>query len=104
LIPKEQKSKLDARSQKCIFLGNSNTTWRYCLYNERNKKFILFRDVIFIESSKNDETIERQLDHLNRFTRVKTYHEFDDDIPHLEGGILILGQSMEFPFEAPSPT
>ena len=36
------------------------------------------------------------------FTCVKTYHEFYDEIPHLEGGIPILGQSMESPFVAPS--
>jgi hypothetical protein len=68
----------------------------------QTRKFILSRDVIFLESSKKDETVERQLDHLDRFTCVKTYHEFDDEIPHLEGGIPILGQSLESPFEAPS--
>jgi hypothetical protein len=72
LIPKEQRSKLDARSRKCIFLGYSNTTKGYHLYNETKKKFILSRDVIFLESSKNDIIVERQLDHLDRFTRVKT--------------------------------
>jgi hypothetical protein len=46
------------------------------------------KDVIFLESFENDKIIERQLDHLDNFTRVKTYHEFDDEIPHLEGGIL----------------
>jgi transposase InsO family protein len=103
LIPKEKRNKLDARSQKCIFLGYSNTTKAYHLYDEVNKKFILSRDVIFLESSKNDKIVERQLDHLDRFTHVKTYHEFDDEIPHLEGGIPILDQSLESPFEAPSP-
>jgi hypothetical protein len=56
----------------------------------------------FIESTKKDENVERQLDHLDRFTHVKTYDEFDDDIPHLEGGIPIFGQSLESYFEAPS--
>jgi hypothetical protein len=51
---------------------------------------------------RKTKIVERQLDHLDRFTRVKTYHEFDDEIPHLEGGIPILGQSLESPFEAPS--
>jgi hypothetical protein len=41
LIPKEKRSKLDARSWKCIFLGYSNTTKGYRLYDETNKKFIL---------------------------------------------------------------
>jgi hypothetical protein len=58
--------------------------------------------VIFLESTKKYETVERQLDHLDRFTHVKTCHESDDEIPHLEGGIPILGQSLESPFEAPS--
>jgi hypothetical protein len=101
LIPKEKRSNLDARSQKCILLGYSNTTKGYHVYDETNKKFILFRDVIFLESSKKYENIERQLDHLDRFTCVKTYHEFDDEIPHIEGGIPILGQSLEYPFVAP---
>jgi hypothetical protein len=83
-------------------LGHSNTTKTYCLYNEVNKKSILSEDVFFLESSKNDKIVERQLD-LDRFTHVKTYHEFDDEIPHLEGGIPILDQSLQCPFEAPSP-
>jgi hypothetical protein len=85
LIPKEKISKLDARSRKHIFLGYSNTTKGYHLYNETNKKFILSKDEIYLESSKNDEKFERHLDHLER-TRVKTYREFDDEIQNIEGG------------------
>jgi hypothetical protein len=101
LIPKAQRSNLDARGQNCIFFGYSNTTKGYCIYDETNNKFILSIDLIFLESSKKDETVERQLDHLDRFTHVKTYHEFDDEIPHIEGGILILVKSLKCPFEAP---
>jgi hypothetical protein len=99
LIPKEQRSKLEARSRKCIFLGYSITNKGYRLCDETNNKFILSIDVIFLESSKNDKTVEKQLDHLDRFTNVKTYHEFDDEIPHLEGGIPILDQSLESPLK-----
>jgi hypothetical protein len=98
LIPKEQRNKFDARSQKCIFLEYSNTTKGYHLYDETNKKFILSRDEILLESSKNDKVVERQLDDLDKFTHVKRYHEFDNEIPHIEGGIPILGQSMYSPF------
>jgi hypothetical protein len=93
LIPKDQRNKLGAKSQKCIFLGYTNTTKAYRLYDEINKNFInsiLSRDVVFLESTKNDKNVERQLDHLDRFTHVKTYHEFDNEIAHLEGGIPIL--------------
>jgi adenylate kinase family enzyme len=88
LIPKEKISNFDAKNQKCIFLGYSNTTKGCRLYNETNKKFIMSRDAIFLESSKKDEIVERQLDHLDKFTRVKTYYKLDDEIPHLEGGSL----------------
>jgi hypothetical protein len=102
LIPKEQRSNPDASNWKCIFLRYSNTTKGYHLYDETNKKFILSRDVIFLESSKKDETIEKDLDHLDKFTHVRTYHEFDGEIQHIEGGILVLGQSLESRFESPS--
>jgi hypothetical protein len=84
-------------------LGYSNITKAYHLYDEVNTKFILSKDVIFLESSKNEKIVERQLDHLDKFIHVKTYHEFDDEIPQLEGGIPILDQSLESPFEEPSP-
>jgi hypothetical protein len=58
--------------------------------------------VIFLESTKKDEIVETQIDHLDKFTHVNTYHEFDDEIPHIEGGIPILGETLESPFEAPS--
>jgi hypothetical protein len=59
--------------------------------------------VIFLESTKNDKTIGWQLDHFDGFTHVKTYHELDNDITYLEGGIPILDQSLESPFEVASP-
>jgi hypothetical protein len=39
---------------------------------------------------------------MDRFTHVKTYHEFDDEIPHIEGEIPILDQSLKYHFEVPS--
>lgn len=58
LIPKEQRNKLSARSHKCIFLEYSNTSKAYNLYDEVNKKFIISRDVMFLESSKTDNVVE----------------------------------------------
>jgi hypothetical protein len=92
LIPKEQRFKLGARSRKCFFLRYSNISKAYRLYDEVNKKVLY---VVFLESTKNDKVIECQLDHLDdKFTYVKAYHEFDNEIPHLEGGVPILDQSM----------
>jgi hypothetical protein len=102
LITKEQRNKLGEKFKSASSWGTQIPP-RHIIYDEVNKKFILSKDVVFLESTKNDKTIEWQLDHLDRFTHVKTYHEFDNEIPHLEGGIPILDQSLESPFEVPSP-
>jgi len=103
LIPKVHRNKLGARSHKCIFLGYSNTSKAYRLYDEVNKKFVVSRDVIFLESSKSNNVVERQLDRLDRFTKTKSFQEFDNQIPHLEGGIPILDQHVESSSEEHSP-
>ena len=95
LVPKEQRNKLGARSQKYIFLGQSDTTKGYRLYHEVKQKFLFARDVIFLEYSKSDLTIEQQLDQLDSFTHGNHFFETDYKIPNLEGGILILDQTLE---------
>jgi len=103
LTPKVHRNKLGARSRKCIFLEYSNTSKAYRLYDEVNKKFVVSRDVIFLESSKTDNVVERQLDRLDRFANAKIFQEFDNQIPHLEGGIPKLDQHVESSSEEPSP-
>jgi hypothetical protein len=67
------------------------------LYDEENKKFVVSRDVVFLEFAKDASTIDRQLNHLDRFSSNKFYYEWDNDLPHIEGGIHILDQSVDFP-------
>ena len=59
----------------------------------------------FLKLIKPYKSIERQPDHLQKFSHLKTYYEFDKEIPKLEGGIPILDQDqyLEFLFEAPTP-
>ena len=84
-------------------MGYSNTSKAYHLYDEVNKKFVVSRDVIFLELSKTDNVVERQLDLLDRFAKAKSFQEFDNQIPHLEGGIPILDQHVESSYEEHSP-
>ena len=65
-------------------------------------KLILSRDVFFLEMNKNDEIVERHLNCMANFSHVNTYHEFSNEIPHLEWGIPILVQSFKSPFIGPS--
>ena len=74
LIPKEQRNKLGARSRKYIFLGYEENSKAYRLYDEVNKKFVISRDVIFLETNKNDQSTERQLDHLENYPHPKNYY------------------------------
>ena len=97
LIPTQQHNKLGARSRKCLFLGYSNTSRAYRLYDEENKKFIISKDVVSLEFDKDASTIDRQLSHLDKFRSKKFYYEWDNDLPHPEGGIQILDQSVDFP-------
>ena len=89
------RNNLEARSRKCIFLGYSTTSKAYRLYDEENKRFILSRDVIFLEFEKDAHNIEKQLSHLDRFQSKKFYHGWDNELPTLERRIPFLGQSLE---------
>jgi len=51
-IPKENREKLDGKGEKCIFIGYSDESKGYRLYNPDTKKVVISRDVIFDEASK----------------------------------------------------
>ena len=67
------------------------------MYDQDNRNFIVSRDVIFLEFEKDALTIDKQLAHLDRFHSKKIYHEMDNELPNLEGGILVLSEFLEFP-------
>ena len=97
MIPTQHHNKLGAKSRRCLFFGYSNTSRSYRLYDEENKKFIVSRDVVFLEFDKDDSIVDRQLSHLNKFHSKKFYYEWDNELPHPKGGIQILDESMDFP-------
>ncbi|GMI66347.1 hypothetical protein HRI_000304000 [Hibiscus trionum] len=48
-IPDQKRTKLDEKAEKCIFLGVSEQSKAYKLYNPITKKIVISRDVIFDE-------------------------------------------------------
>ena len=48
-VPDKRRKKLDDKSQRCIFIGYSNITKGYRLYNPVTKELIISRDVQFFE-------------------------------------------------------
>jgi hypothetical protein len=64
-IPSKLRKKLDDRSEKCIFVGYSETSKAYGLYNLISKKLILSRDVKFLENRLWSESKNRPIDSQN---------------------------------------
>lgn len=56
-VPKANRKKLDEKSTECIFLGYSDESKAYRLYNTATKKIIISRDVVFIENRPNPEQV-----------------------------------------------
>lgn len=50
-VPDQKRIKLDDKGEKCIFLGVSNQSKAYKLYNPITKKIVISRDVIFDEDA-----------------------------------------------------
>ncbi|XP_058982660.1 uncharacterized protein LOC105262273 [Musca domestica] len=49
-IPKQKRSKLQAKSEECIFVGYSQESKAYRLFNPKTQKIIISRDVVFVEN------------------------------------------------------
>ena len=48
-VPKEDRNKLDSKTQRCLFVGYDSETKAYRLYDPRRRRVILSRDVVFDE-------------------------------------------------------
>ncbi|MCO5604434.1 hypothetical protein L7F22_058600 [Adiantum nelumboides] len=57
-VPDASRTKWDAKSQKCIFLGYSEESKGYRLYNPTTKKIVISRDVVFAEQPHHVEEDE----------------------------------------------
>ena len=63
-VPEVKKKKLDNHGEKCIFIGYSEESKAYKLYNSLAKKPVVSRDVVFNEAEawswSNEETVKEQ--------------------------------------------
>lgn len=65
-VPDQRRKKLDDKGEKCIFLGVSEPTKAYKLYNPTTKKIVVSRDVVFDEKnfwpwSSNSDDVSQQI-------------------------------------------
>ncbi|KAF8365039.1 hypothetical protein HHK36_032960 [Tetracentron sinense] len=66
-VPKAKRKKLDDRGEKCIFIGYSEESKAYKLYNPLTNKVVVSRDVIFNEEEswnwdKEEKIKENQIE------------------------------------------
>eukprot|EP00253_Pinus_taeda_P028517 PITA_28517 len=73
-IPDQLRRKLDNKGEKCIFIGYSEESKAYRLYNPSIKKFFVSRDVQFIEEEAWDESIEKTMN-----VKKSLSHDEDDE-------------------------
>ncbi|MCO5596878.1 hypothetical protein L7F22_050948 [Adiantum nelumboides] len=57
-VPDASRTKWDAKSQNCIFLGYSEESKGYRLYIPTTKKIVISRDVVFAEQPHHEEEDE----------------------------------------------
>ena len=57
-VSNELRRKLDKKGHKCIFVGYSEDTKAYKLYDPVTRKVIISRDVQFVENESWDGTID----------------------------------------------
>jgi len=61
LVPKHQRSKLDPKSKRYIFVGYGDGTKGYRLWDPTTHKIIINRDVKFNESSLDNPDVDNKL-------------------------------------------
>ena len=59
-IDKDNRTKLEAKSKKCTFIGYGINDFGYCLYDYENHKIIRSRDVVFNEKVMYKDQLQRK--------------------------------------------
>ena len=79
-IPKENRTKLDDQSMKCIFLGYADEDFGYYLWDLVKHKIIRSMDVIFNES----EMFKRIVGELEVKKVIDRFEEQQENIPPIQ--------------------
>jgi len=58
-VPEAKRKKLDDRGEKCVFLGVSEASKAYKLFNPLTKKVVTSRDVVFDEERTWDWNMQQ---------------------------------------------
>jgi hypothetical protein len=93
-VPKENRSKLDKKVEKCIFIGYKDGVKGYKLWNQETKKNVYSRDVVFrevkdvskqefLQTQDEPEKIELELDdEKSESSEEEEAEEEEEEEPH----------------------
>ena len=56
-VPKDQRSKLDSKTNPCVFVGYGDEEYGFRLYDPEKKKVVRSRDVVFFEHEKGADLL-----------------------------------------------
>ena len=88
-VPKETRSKLDDKSEKCIFVGYDEQSKAYRLFNPITRKVIVSRDVVFKEDESWGGNIDTNVTGAAKIPydeKDKKDHEDQEDQPSDQEG------------------
>jgi len=74
-IPKEQRTKLEVKAVKCIFVGYSMESKAYRLYDPSKGRIIISRDVTFFEDKLFHDSTEDGSNSISEIVEIKTNTE-----------------------------
>jgi hypothetical protein len=90
-VPKENRSKLDKKDEKCIFVGYTDGLKGYKLWNSETKKIVYSRDVVFREMKNvvkheslpsKEEPDKIEFDLKDDESDSTKEHESEEEDPH----------------------
>ena len=73
-VPDQLRNKLDSKGEKCIFVGYSDESNTYKLYNPSTKNVIISKDVHFIEEEDWDGSLEKMVN-----VKTSVSHEEEEE-------------------------
>ena len=77
-VSKDRRSKLDARTRQCNFIGYDLDEFGYRLYNRIEKKLVRSPDIIFMENQTIEDIDKAEKVESSNFDGI-VHH---DEVPH----------------------